>query len=530
MGIFCFAISLKADQWGDWTYASDGTNVTITGYTGSEFDEANYNIIVPDAISSMPVVAIADYAFQDYFGLTITISAEVTSIGDYAFGNSTSLKTVSIPSNTTHIGVGAFFLCSGLSSIVIPPSVKSIESNTFMDCHSLTNVVIPATVTNIGSGVFYHCYNLSNIILPPNLTSIRYQTFQNCISLKEIIIPEGVTNIEWYAFMYCSQLENAVIPDSVSLIEEFAFFGCDSLTNIDIPASVSFLGTGVFAAESHLLSIAVNPSNLFYSSTNDMLFNKSQTVLIQCPSGKKTDLFIPANVMNVGDYAFGSCSGLTNMVIPDGITNIGQYAFYSCASLLNVGIPASVTNIGDSGFAWCTSLTSMYFKGNAPFFGSSVFDWDDILTIYYYPWTTGWTNTFGGRPTQINPAYTQWLLNNNFATNGISSTTNDFDNDGMLNWQEYLAGTNPTNDADKLAISSMGSGTNTALLTWLAKSNVSYQVMKSSDLQETWGNAPSGQGTNQQSYQVAPTDGLLQYADPNYAGATNGFYRVNVVQ
>jgi len=75
----------------------------------------------------------------------------------------------------------------------------------------------------------------------------------------------------------------------------------------------------------------------------------------------------------------------------------------------------------------------------------------------------------------------------------------------------------------------MGSGTNSALLTWLAKSNVIYQVMKSSDLQETWGNAPSGQGTNQQSYRAAPMDGLLQYADPNYAGASNAFYRVNVV-
>lgn len=152
------------------------------------------------------------------------------------------------------------------------------------------------------------------------------------------------------------------------------------------------------------------------------------------------------------------------------------------------------------------------------------------MTVYYYPWTIGWTDAFWGRPTQINPDYTQWLLNNNFSTNGTESTTNDFDKDGMLNWQEYLAGTSPTNISDKLAISSMGAATNTALLTWVAKSNVAYQVMKSFDLQETWGNAPSGQGTNQQSFQMAPMDGLLEYADPNYSGASNGFYRVNVVQ
>ncbi|MEI8123307.1 MAG: hypothetical protein WCI20_14855 [bacterium] len=104
----------------------------------------------------------------------------------------------------------------------------------------------------------------------------------------------------------------------------------------------------------------------------------------------------------------------------------------------------------------------------------------------------------------------------------------DYDHDGMLNWQEYLAGTNPTNDADRLAIASMGSGTN-AQITWLAKSNVSYQVMKSLDLLGAWSNAPSGTGINQQAFQTAPADGVLQYADPDYAGATNGFYRVEAV-
>jgi len=73
-------------------------------------------------------------------------------------------------------------------------------------------------------------------------------------------------------------------------------------------------------------------------------------------------------------------------------------------------------------------------------------------------------------------------------------------------------------------------GPNTTGISWLAKSNVIYQIMRSSDLQETWENAPSGQGSKYQSLQTAPMDGLLQYADPDYAGATNAFYRVNVVQ
>ena len=716
IGLFCIASSVKADQWGDWTYTTDGSNVTITGFTGSEFVETNYNIVVPDNISNMPVVAIADHGFQEYFGQTISISTGVMSIGSYAFGNSPNLKTVDIPTSTTHIGEGAFFLCANLLNIVIPPNVKSIEISTFMDCLGLTNVVIPATVTNIGSGTFYHCSNLSQIILPPNLTAIQEVTFMNCISLKEIIIPDGVTNIAGYAFMNCSQLENVVIPDSVAMIDEFAFYGGDSLTSIDIPASVSnigdsafarcsaltsmyfkgdapnlgssvfdgdtnltvyyyswttgwtntfggsptvpidisfevnngavtitgytgtnsflsipntisnlpvtavgewafnnktnltgvsfpaslsnigtgaflncfslqsvtippnvtnvgtyafidciglttlvlsngitslqdfafftctnltsitipaslsHIGMAVFADNPSLLTFSVSPSNQFFSSSNDILFDKSLTTLIQCPSAKTSGLSIPASVVNVGDFSFGSCFSLTNMVIPNGVTNIGQYAFYNCPRLTNAIVPASVVNIGANAFSWATRLTNIVFKGNPPAIALPVFDWDNALTVYYYPWTSGWTGSFGGRPTQINPAYTQWLLNNNFSTNGIESTTNDYDHDGMLNWQEYLAGTNPTNDADKLAISFIGTGTNQSQVSWLAKSNVSYQVMKSSDLKATWMNASNGVGGNQQSFKTAPMDGLLQYADPNALGATNAFYRVNVVQ
>lgn len=35
MVLFPLVPQVKADQWGDWTYTTDGSNVTITGYTGT---------------------------------------------------------------------------------------------------------------------------------------------------------------------------------------------------------------------------------------------------------------------------------------------------------------------------------------------------------------------------------------------------------------------------------------------------------------------------------------------------------------
>ena len=77
-----------------------------------------------------------------------------------------------------------------------------------------------------------------------------------------------------------------------------------------------------------------------------------------------------------GAYAFSHCSGLTSVAIPDGVTSIGNCTFYEC-----------------------TRLTGAYFKGNAPSIGAAVFDGDNNATVYHLPGTTGWSPTFGGRPT-----------------------------------------------------------------------------------------------------------------------------------
>ena len=46
-----------------------------------------------------------------------------------------------------------------------------------------------------------------------------------------------------------------------------------------------------------------------------------------------------------------------------------------------------------------------YFAGTAPIADSNVFS-DDSATVYYLPGTTGWSNTFAGRPTVF------WFLPN----------------------------------------------------------------------------------------------------------------------
>lgn len=56
----------------------------------------------------------------------------VTSIGDNAFNNRTSLTNVTIPDSVTSIGDWTFHYCPGLTSITIPDSVTRIGKSVFL--------------------------------------------------------------------------------------------------------------------------------------------------------------------------------------------------------------------------------------------------------------------------------------------------------------------------------------------------------------------------------------------------------------
>ena len=55
--------------------------------------------------------------------LTVSLPDGLTSIGDYAFRQCSSLTSVTIPNSVTYIGDTAFLGCSGISSITIPGNV-----------------------------------------------------------------------------------------------------------------------------------------------------------------------------------------------------------------------------------------------------------------------------------------------------------------------------------------------------------------------------------------------------------------------
>jgi hypothetical protein len=246
------------------------------------------------------------------------------------------------------------------------------------------------------------------------------------------------------------------IPDTinglpVTSLGVNAFINCSNMTSLTIGTNVTSIAA--YALDTGYLSftaIMVNPLNPVYSSEDGVLFNKSQTTLIQCPQGKAGSYTIPNSVTNIGSTAFQDCNILTNVAIPNSVTSIGQYAFQSCWNLTSATIPNSVTtiggyaffgagltsvtigrgvaSIGQMAFFGCEYLTSVYFQGNAPSFGPLVFadfaGGQDPATVYYLPGTTGWPIASLGVPEILwNPqAHAAGVQSNSFGFTITGST------------------------------------------------------------------------------------------------------------
>jgi hypothetical protein len=114
-----------------------------------------------------------------------------------------------------------------------------------------------------------------------------------------------------------------------------------------------------------------------------------------------------------------------------------------------------------------------------------------------------------------------WLQAYALATDG-SADFLDSDHDGMSNWQEWVAGTNPTNAGSVFKIISATRTDNPAglLVTWPSDSSRVYFVQRAADM------AQGAFSTIQSN--IAGQASTTSYSDTNAVGAGPFFYRVGV--
>lgn len=370
---------------------------------GLSYDGLSYDILstedktceVDDCSSNLSTVVIPSTVVNN--GTTYT----VTSIGNYAFSDCSSLTAVEIPSSVTSIGEWAFYRCSSLTAVEIPNSVTSIGNYAFYGCSKLTAIQIPSSVTSIGERAFYGCERLHSVTIGAGVLSIGsyafgYQDGSYTYRPRKVIWlcntpPEGYDNAEgtvnYVANTSYEDLENVKVYPYLSSLFEVGGIKyvpvspsertCEAIDcAYDITSSVVHIGRTVNYQGVEMTVEDIRPYTCYDNDHMKALHfdgyvgDIGDYAFYDCDS--LAGIIIPNTVGSLGASCFQGCTALTQAILGDSITEIPGSCFRDCSALPEITIPAAVKRIGNNVFKGCTSLANV-----------TIADRDSVLTLGY---------------------------------------------------------------------------------------------------------------------------------------------------
>ena len=185
---------------------------------------------------------------------------------------------------------------------------------------------------------FSGAYHLSKVELSESITKIPYKCFSNAYNLFDINLT-NITEIGDSAFSRCYKLNPSGKMPNLTTIGNNAFQDT-GITSCNFPKLTS-IGQYAFSSCSLMTNITI-PKGVTY--VNDYAFQS-------CQSLRSVDL---SNVTEIGTYAFNMCYSLKT-IKSDKVLTINNEAFRSCNRLLTAEFP-SCNSVGNSAFQYCCCL------------------------------------------------------------------------------------------------------------------------------------------------------------------------------
>ena len=178
------------------------------------------------------------------------------------------------------------------------------------------------------------------------------------------------------AFMNATLTGLVTLPEGFIYIDNGAFDGCEG-GGIRISDSMQFISDIAFVNNkfSYITCRDANP----YFGRLSMSPQGSSIIALTNKEGNKLLAFPGQKLINITGSTYNYVSQVT---IPDQITEIGDYAFHGSPNLTNVTFHEGIVKIGDHAFANCKKLTSVRLpSGNLELAGYVWSGCDNVASV-----------------------------------------------------------------------------------------------------------------------------------------------------
>ena len=396
------SITIPANVTTIWNYAFNGCTslATLSFASGSKLTKIGAYAFNKDAkigSVSLPskVTTINDYAFNECTKLVTSLPSSLESLGSYAFNNCTSLTSISIPSGLTSLASHVFYGCSGLTSLTIHNYVTTISQTAIQGCSGLTELVLPDKLEYYYEGMLSGCSSLKSLSLPflnrrlgylfganeytgGTKTTQKYSDTGSDVyylpsKLAEVALRGGSLSTKGM-FSGCTTLQTIKLPYTLpsdnKTIGDYCFYSCYNLYNGNSSTAFTFPeATTIGAYAFYRCEKAAFWFASDYATQNIGAHAFESCYALQSPAfqhiigGSGDGSESPRALKKLGEYAFGSCTGLTYLELRGStlFTAIPDNAFYNCSKISTVYIYAKIKTIGEYAFGGCFKLTTVKF-------------------------------------------------------------------------------------------------------------------------------------------------------------------------
>ena len=397
----------------------------------------------------------------------VTIPSTVTTIGNDAFYSCSNISSVYFASlnslcnidfkdndsNPLYNGATLYINGEEKTEITIPAEVTSIGQYAFYNCDNITKVVIHDGVESVGTYAFYSCDNLTiwceagakpegwhsnwnpsdrTVIWDMNNWSL---SDDGLLTVKKSFSYDNSGDYPWYYFQ--SDIKAVKFEAAVTEIGNYAFYDYDNLLTVDLSEATGLTSIGyrTFYSCSYLTTVDMSGATSLTTIGSEAFYESNRISRVDFASEKSLLEMqyadASSNPLRNGANAFINDVETAEIVVPENVTAIGQYALYGCSNLTKIVVHGNVAEIGTYAIDGSSELVIWCEAESKP---------------------DGWNSSWNRNNHQVMWDYKNWTLSNS----GLLTVKKNYNFDEANDYPWYGLRSQITSVAFTDAVTSIG--------------------------------------------------------------------------